>query len=134
MKKTILLLSLSSMLLISGCGKKESIELTGQNLYAMPEELSDCKIFQLNAVERGALTVVRCPLSTTSTSYLFGKVTQTVVVSENAQIQMLNQESSLEKKMIPQLDETIEVNGQKYKKLKSSQEININGQIYQKLQ
>lgn len=47
--------------------------------YAMPTELSDCTITLLQG-KYNHLNVVRCPNSSTSTTYRVGKTTQTTVV------------------------------------------------------
>jgi hypothetical protein len=47
--------------------------------YTLPEELSDCTITYLQG-KYTYLNVVRCPNSTTSTTYPVGKTTQTTVV------------------------------------------------------
>ena len=47
--------------------------------YAMPEELKDCTITYLQG-KYTYLNVVRCPNSSTSTTYPVGKTTNTTVV------------------------------------------------------
>lgn len=47
--------------------------------YNLPSELSDCKLYRVSSDIEG-IVVVRCPNSTTSTTYHVGKTTQNVVV------------------------------------------------------
>jgi len=46
----------------------------------LPDELKDCKFYMVSANGRGYMTVVRCPNSTTSTTYNTGKSQYTTVV------------------------------------------------------
>lgn len=80
-----LLLSLC-VLTLSACGKVEGVPTT---FPVMPDELKDCKAFFLSRSANDAsvngpgaseLTVLRCPMSTTTTTYKSGKTTRTVVV------------------------------------------------------
>lgn len=48
--------------------------------YTMPEELKDCTITQLRNAKLMHLNVVRCPNSSTSTTYPVGKTTNTTVI------------------------------------------------------
>lgn len=60
------LLSFVIVLSLAGC-KVEPKDLPSK--YQLPEELSDCTIHQITSTEMGRsdLTVVRCPLSQTTT-------------------------------------------------------------------
>lgn len=62
------------VLLLSGC-ETSSTEVKYDS---MPPELSDCKTFY---IRRGlnSITVMRCPGSTTSTTYSTGKTSNTTV-------------------------------------------------------
>lgn len=65
-----------------GCNKS-SVELTSK--YNIPQELSDCKIYFVGANNGTGITVVRCPNSSTTTSYKQGKATRSVTVVEDEQ-------------------------------------------------
>ena len=56
---------------LSGCDSSPT-DATGR--YNLPEELKDCSIFYV-----GSLTIVRCPSSSVTTSYMQGKIKETVV-------------------------------------------------------
>ena len=68
MKKLIMALVIVSLV---GC-EKSTEEISGT--FNMPEELKDCKMYRLCS-ERRCVTVVRCPLSSTTTTYNCGKTT-----------------------------------------------------------
>ena len=74
MKRSVLLLSL---LALSACTPNyESID----NNLKFPDELKDCKAFRLDTSNGNSIVVVRCPNSTTSSTYSAGKSTNTSVV------------------------------------------------------
>lgn len=66
MKKIILV----SLLLMVGCEAKT----TEKRNFILPEGMEDCKIYDMHNGSY-AITVVRCPNSSTSTSYSCGKTT-----------------------------------------------------------
>jgi hypothetical protein len=74
MKKLLIIASIA--LAITGCTPSAK-DISEQ--YTLPEELSDCTITHLQG-KYTYLNVVRCPNSTTSTTYPVGKTTQTTVV------------------------------------------------------
>lgn len=74
MKKLLIIASIA--LAITGCTPSAK-DISEQ--YTLPEELSDCTITYLQG-KYTYLNVVRCPNSTTSTTYPVGKTTQTTVV------------------------------------------------------
>lgn len=74
----ILIVSLLSISLL-GC-TKESEEET--EMYSLPKELSDCKVYFVDSSLRPNLTVVRCNNSTTTTQYRSGKTNVEVVVED----------------------------------------------------
>jgi hypothetical protein len=74
MKKLLIIASIA--LAIIGCTPSAK-DISEQ--YTLPEELSDCTITYLQG-KYTYLNVVRCPNSTTSTTYPVGKTTQTTVV------------------------------------------------------
>lgn len=79
---TISLLMLS--ILISGCDTSEA-KGPQQVKYSMPKNLEDCEVYKIDAANNPYLYVVRCPNSTTSTTYEYreGKTTKyrsTVVI------------------------------------------------------
>ncbi len=47
---------------------------------AMPDELSDCKVFYVQSRDSGSMTVVRCPNAATTTKVSTGKTNKTTVV------------------------------------------------------
>lgn len=50
----------------------------------LPEELKDCKIYRLQGDGTGSMAVMRCPLSTTSVTYMEGKTqVTTATIDEN---------------------------------------------------
>lgn len=66
---------------IAGCERKYT-DNTEQ--YPLPPEMSDCKIWYLQNNGYG-LTAVRCPNSTTTTTYQKGKSTETVIVVDGVE-------------------------------------------------
>lgn len=74
MKKLLIIASIA--LAITGCTPSAK-DISEQ--YTLPEELKDCTITYLQG-KYTYLNVVRCPNSTTSTTYPVGKTTQTTVV------------------------------------------------------
>jgi len=56
---------ISLLLLLVSC-TRETSEVTQE--YQLPAELSDCKVYTMNAESGNRLHVVRCPLSTTSST------------------------------------------------------------------
>jgi hypothetical protein len=61
--------------MISGCAP--SAEERTANFTVMPDGLKDCKIYRISdGVEN--ITVVRCPNSSTTSSYRIGKTKKTV--------------------------------------------------------
>lgn len=79
MKK--LIISMVAFILVA-CNEPSTLNVEGS--YKIPEGLSDCALYQMTSegVLTNTITVVRCPLSQTSTTFLVGKQTQTVVVVE----------------------------------------------------
>lgn len=63
-----------------GCFNQNSVELTSK--FNIPKELSDCKIYFVGTNRGSGLTVVRCPNSSTTTSYKQGKATRTITLVE----------------------------------------------------
>ena len=74
MKKLLIIASIA--LAITGCTPSAK-DISEQ--YTLPEELSDCTITYLQG-KYTYLNVVRCPNSTTSTTYPVGETTNTTVV------------------------------------------------------
>ena len=70
----VLLCTLGLAVLTTGC--QPSVETAN---YPLPAELQDCKLFKLSDGIH-SITVVRCPNSTTSTTYREGKSDRTSVV------------------------------------------------------
>ena len=61
-----------------GCGKSTE-EVSGS--FNVPEELKDCKMYRLCSDIR-CINVVRCPISSTSTTYSCGKTTCSIMTVE----------------------------------------------------
>lgn len=78
MKKIILIFSIIG---IVGC----SDGYHERNFPVRPDELKDCKIYQLESSGGGSITVVRCPQSATSTTYKSGKTTVNTVVIDGVE-------------------------------------------------
>lgn len=81
MKKLIGILFAAGI--ISGCTNSAKEVL----FPVLPQELKDCKVFFLTNEGGGALTVMRCPNATTSTSYTSGKSTVTSIVVDGVEYQ-----------------------------------------------
>lgn len=72
-------LILLTLLGLAGCGGSTP----GANQIAfevMPNELEDCKAFNLQNSHYDYITVMRCPNSSTTTRYKSGKTTKTTIV------------------------------------------------------
>ena len=74
MKYALILLS---AFMLSACEPK-SVDVT--NTFVLPDTLADCTITVITNTNGGLLNVVRCPSSSTSTTYQQGKSQQTFVV------------------------------------------------------
>lgn len=75
MKKLLAVMMLAAML--SGCSR-ETEDVTHK--FLLPKGLEDCSIYSMSAESGAYLRAVRCPLSTTSSTYEVGKSTQTTIV------------------------------------------------------
>ena len=73
MKKLIVILS---VVVLAGCTDRARIV----NFSAMPPELLDCKVYAISNSNGEHITVMRCPNSTTSTTYPSGKTTKSTIV------------------------------------------------------
>ena len=56
-------------ILLTGCVETRTEEVQGE--YSMPDELRDCQMFDMESKSSQDIIVVRCPNSTTSTSYSY---------------------------------------------------------------
>ena len=56
-------------ILLTGCVETRTEEV--RNKYSMPDELKDCRMFDMESQTSQDIIVVRCPNSTTSTSYSY---------------------------------------------------------------
>lgn len=84
------LLTVATMIALAGCNKN-TYESSGK--YLLPDELSDCKIYVLQADGIGeTLNVVRCPNSQTAVNYQSGKITTNTVVIDGETYQKVNYE------------------------------------------
>ena len=66
------------VIILTGCNP--SYEEKTQNFTQLPNELKDCKFYSVRSNTGSDLNIVRCPNSTTSTTYKSGKTTATTVV------------------------------------------------------
>ena len=62
----IKLVMIGLVLILSGCAK-ETVSISGN--YDIPKELSDCSIYYMRSDVSRNLTIIRCPNSSTTTSY-----------------------------------------------------------------
>lgn len=70
-------------LMLFGCGDPETHEAT--NRFVLPEELKDCKVYSLTHNQMNWITVMRCPNSVTSTTYVEGKTTKSSIVVDGVE-------------------------------------------------
>ena len=110
---------------MTGC-EKEAKESTAN--YDMPEGLKDCKVFSLKNDSGSWITVVRCPLSSTSTTYSSGKSTATATVVEQDGTQQTN--NTIKNKTA----DTVEIDGKTYRKSSTMKDIQINGESYKEIE
>ena len=75
MKKLFLMLIIFVLL---GCGRSTS---DIKNKYDLPDELNDCKFYSMCS-NGSCINVVRCPLSSTTTTYRCGKTTCSTMIVE----------------------------------------------------
>lgn len=69
-------------LLVLGCSRTK--EATPN--YELPREMSDCRIYEVCYTDgNDCIIAVRCPNSTTSTTYTVGKSTATVVTIDGVE-------------------------------------------------
>lgn len=115
--------------MLSGC-EKETKESTSS--YALPEGMQDCRIYQMQGQNGESMTVVRCPLSSTTTDYHSGKTTRSVSVLEMAPKENAPASAPVVKK--GETTDEIEINGETYRQTDSMKEIQINGKSYKKVQ
>lgn len=73
MKKVLLVISI---LFIAACSPSAEV----LNFPVLPAELKDCKFYRVSDGNLYSLRIVRCPNSTTATTYSEGKTTSTTVV------------------------------------------------------
>jgi hypothetical protein len=70
-----------SILLLAGCSPSAEEKVWP----ILPEALKDCKFYKLKDDAANTITVVRCPMSSTTTQYKNGKTTQTTVVIDGVE-------------------------------------------------
>lgn len=75
MKRTLLILA--AMLALAGCNP--GYQEVDDSYRVRPDHLKDCQITRLDGSNGGYIYVVRCPNSTTSTTYKVGKSHQSTV-------------------------------------------------------
>lgn len=127
MKKTFTLISVLIIAMSLSACSKETKESTAN--YDMPEGLKDCKVYFMRSEGGGSITVVRCPLSSTSTTYSSGKSTATATVVEQANLPPSTTSSVIQGKTA----DTVEIDGKTYRKSSSMKDIQINGESYKEV-
>lgn len=80
MKKLIVI----GLLTIGLFGCEKTSEDISTN-FILPEGLEDCSVFKINGGDGDQLKIVRCPNSSTSSTYRSGKVTRTNVVVDGVE-------------------------------------------------
>lgn len=72
------ILAIVLVVFLTGCEQAYQKEVTSD--YPLTGHLADCSVSELNGIQRGKLTVVRCPNSTTSTTQIVssGKTRKTL--------------------------------------------------------
>ena len=65
-----------SIILLAGCSPSAEEKVWP----ILPDGLKDCKFYKLRDDSANTITVVRCPMASTTTQYKVGKSTQTTVV------------------------------------------------------
>lgn len=127
-KKTLVAITvMATVVMLSGC-EKETVDET--SAYELPQGMEDCKIFTMVKKNGNAITVVRCPLSSTTTTFKSGKTTTSATVVEappQVDTSTKNKEKELQK-------DVIEINGFFYRRSESMTEIQINGESYKKVE
>lgn len=114
MRKAVFFPFMISVIFVAGCGLK-SKEVSSD--YALPPELSDCKVFRIANDVGGNIKVVRCP-DTTTTQYIENKsVINTTTINQKSQ-NMAGE------------DKNIVINGRTFKSIKESDIIDVNGVSY----
>ncbi len=91
MHKLNLVITLGLALAITGC-EPETKDIKGR--YLVPEELIDCSFNYLYGSDGAALKVVRCPNSSTSTTYKLDKQFQSTVTVDG--VEYVRKENSSE--------------------------------------
>lgn len=82
MKKLVLMCAACLCLsLLAGCENSYNTI----NFPVLPDELKDCKFFHVENSSGAHVCVVRCPNSTTSTTYTAGKMRTTSVVIDGVE-------------------------------------------------
>ena len=70
------------LLTLAGCGDPSAKDSTDK--WMLPDGLKDCKIYSLSNGKGGYMRVVRCPNSSTTTSYTSGKTLVNTTVLEGS--------------------------------------------------
>jgi len=86
-----------------GCSRQLHSDETSQ--YSVPPALKDCQIYGVNSDTRSDLVVVRCPNSSTTTTFKEGKQTRHVTLAE-ADVP----------EPVKEIPNTVVVNGVEYKR------------------
>lgn len=80
MKKVLAVLMVVALL--SGC-EMETKEVT--HTFLLPKGLEDCSIYSMSATSGAHIQAVRCPHSSTASTYKVGKSTQTTIVIDGVE-------------------------------------------------
>lgn len=73
-----LLTIILGVIMLTGC--EPIYEENTQNFTLLPDELKDCKFYNVRSNTGSSLNIVRCTNTTVSTTYKSGKTTLTTVV------------------------------------------------------
>lgn len=83
------------VLVLVGC--KGENEYTPLHFPTLPPELSDCKFYYVSNENWHRLSIVRCPNSTTSTTYRDNKSQKTVIVIDGVEYEAVKKTPEKEK-------------------------------------
>lgn len=102
MKNSIFAVAIAAIMLLGGCSEAGVYSTSYDDIIKKEKALSGCSVYSVSNGNGSNIIIVRCPNSTTSTTYKSGKTTQTTVVAElenlNAQIEELSlKRNALEK-------------------------------------
>lgn len=112
--------------MLSGC-EKETTEKTDN--YVMPKGMEDCKVYVMTNTGGGAIVVVRCPNSNTTTQS--GNNAPVTIVEGNEVVPNVAKPAQVH---AGKNTDEVEINGETYRKSESMKEVQVNGETYKKVQ